>query len=276
MGPNLGEAKFLVKDHEMAGLTQQVEEGSKDTLGHAPENAHLETIGGTDGRGAGGSLIHRPVGAGSEEAIEWQPPGVGHLFVEDGGDHRRKGEDERADEDAGEHHSARGEIVEDADDRSGVQIHAHLLPCLPPRGRGKIGIRLAPAAARQRQLTRPAVVFPLGAANEQNAVGVGGEDDGDGGAGPVRIALEARRPRGEPGRELGNPAQWSGPWQAPPQQPSPGGGPRRLQSEGFPEVTAGAGTERRRSTAPDPQPGQLTMVSLRTSSSKALPQSRHP
>src|SRR5207249_10100272 len=129
----------------------------------------------------------------------------------------------------------------------------------------QIGIALAPAAARQRQLTGPAIVLTLGAANDQNAVGVGNEDDGDGCAGPVRIALDARRPRGEPGRKLGNPAQWTGPWHAPPQQPSPGGGPSRLQSAGFPEVTGGAGTESRRSTAREPQPGQRTMVSLRTS-----------
>src|ERR1041384_5806605 len=78
----------------------------------------------------------------------------------------------------------------------------------PPPGRGgEIGVLFAPAAPRQRQMPGPAVVLPLGAANEEDAVGLGSEDDGHGGARPVRIALETGRPSGEPGGELGNPAQ---------------------------------------------------------------------
>ncbi len=153
------------------------------------------------------AVLHRAVGPGSEEGVEGDPPGAGHFGVGAQWDACRERENERPHQDRWEDRGPRGKIIQDADQRRVGQIDRDFLEGLPPRGGDQIGIAGTPATARKGELPRPAVVLPLGAANEEDAIGVRREDDRDGGARAVGLVFGAGRAGGQSGRELWDPAQ---------------------------------------------------------------------
>jgi hypothetical protein len=115
------------------------------------------------------------------------------------------------------------------------------------------------------------VAFAFGSADQENGVGIRDEHDRHGRERPAGLVGPQRGPRGEPFEQEVQATQWIGP-QTPPQHPPGGGDSQAGAAEAARAVTGGAGMESCRSTFAPSQEGQRTVVSLRTSSSKEVPQ----
>jgi len=156
------------------------------------------------------------------------------------------------------------------------QVDADLLRRLPCCRLDQVGIRGSPPPTRKADLSGPGIARTLGPADEEEGVWLRGQDQCDGRPPALRVqGLDGRTPGKAPrqsgegrGERLG---QWPCEWQDPPQQP-PGGGPSLLKSVCFPAVAGRAGSDIRRSTLRSLHSGQLTVVPLRTSRSKSVPQ----
>ena len=161
-----------------------------------------------------------------------------------------------------------------AEERRAVEDEADLLERLADSGLQQVGVSGLAAAARQRHVPRPGIAGVLGAADEEDRVGRGRDDDRDrrpDQAGIVRThhRLVPREALAQPGKAE---AQWLWEWHPPPQHPPPGGGPSRLKSAGFPAVAGRAVSDMSRSSFRPLQLGQATLVSERTSCSNSASQ----
>ena len=123
-------------------------------------------------------------------------------------------------------------------------------------------------------MSRPWVAQTLGPPDQEQAVGIGREQNRHGGPDEratrgvyLRLVIgEALSEAEEPGGQC----WWV--WQEPPQQPPVAGGPRRLKSAGFPAEAGRAVSDIRRSSLRPRHPGQVTLVSVRTSCSNSVSQ----
>ena len=189
------------------GLLEQFQEGRQDSFGHPPEHTGLEVVSGALDDSAVPTVLHRAVSPGTEECVEGHPPGAGHFGIRVQWHRARKREHERPHQDWWKDRGPRGKIIQDPDQGGVSQINRHLFERLAPRGRDEVDIANAPATARKGELPRPAVVLALRAANEKDAIGIGGEDDRDGGVRAVGLVFSVGSAGGQSGRELWDPAQ---------------------------------------------------------------------
>jgi hypothetical protein len=153
-----------------------------------------------------------------------------------------------------------------------VEGEPNLLGGLTDRGGHEIGLGRVLPPPRQRDVAGPGISGALGAADQEQRVRVGSENDGDGrpdeGFAPI---LSRRAMAGETIAQAEEIAgQWPWLWQPPPQHPPPGGGPRRLRSAGLPPVAGRAVSDIRRSSLRPWHWGQATLVSPRTSWSNSV------
>ena len=170
----------------------------------------------------------------------------------------------------------RSHVVQSAEPAGPGQVDTDLLDRFPGRRLEQIGISGPPPTTGKADLTGPGIICPLGPADEEEGIGVRGEDQGHGSPPAVRVrGFERGAPGQAPcqsGQRRGERVdQWPCEWQDPPQQP-PAGGPSWLKSAGLPALAGRAGSDIRRSTFRSRHSGQLTVVPFRTNRSKSVPQ----
>jgi hypothetical protein len=114
---------------------------------------------------------------------------------------------EGTDENRWEEGGPRRKIVQRADQRAGGEVEPDLFPGLPPGCIDELAITGSPSPARKSQVSGPSVALAVGPADQQNAVGIRRENQGDPSTRAIGVFDACRRPGGEPRRELWNPAQ---------------------------------------------------------------------
>ena len=159
-------------------------------------------------------------------------------------------EDMGSDGDGREDRRPRNDIIERPDQVLWAERESDLFGSLP-HGRGEeVGLRGLLPAAGQGHVPRPGVACPLGATNQQQRIGIGGEDDSDRSP-DQRIAsvVHHRAMDGEAiAKTVETAGQWLWLWQLPPQHPPAAGGPSRLRSICLPPVAGRAVSDMSRSS----------------------------
>ena len=114
-----------------------------------------------------------------EEDVQRNPPRPGHLGVEGEGRPLIQRENVGTDRDGREDRSPGHDIIEGADQVLAAEGEPDLLGGLPHGGGEKVRVSGLLPAPGQGHMAGPGVACTLGAANEQQGVGIGGEDNGD-------------------------------------------------------------------------------------------------
>lgn len=192
-------------------LMKQLDNRRQNPLGHTPQHPDVQMVADSANRGAVALILDRSKDIGMQQCIELHPPGSCHLMVEYQGGGGRQREDKRTHDDRWQHRSSRREIVEHRGNRNAAELDADLFAGFPAGGRGQVRVARAPPATGKGNLTGPSVTLPLGATNQEHAVGIGNEDDRDGGLGTIGKIFFAGIPFREPGEEPGDTAQWECP-----------------------------------------------------------------
>jgi hypothetical protein len=143
------------------------------------------------------AVLGRAEDPGPGELRDGQPECGRYFRV--GGQRDRLGEreDERPDQDRGEHGAARRQIIQLTQAVGSLEQDANLFPSLPDGGAEKVGIIGRRAAAGESEVAGPDVSVALGAADQQNRVGIRGKDQRNRGAGPDSRVVGPGNPPGE-------------------------------------------------------------------------------
>jgi hypothetical protein len=134
--------------------------------------------------------LRPPAGLRVQQAIELNPAGVRHLWVQNQLGTAGRREHERSDCDGGEYWASRYHIVKRTGQVLRQENEPHLLRGFPD-GRGQeIGIsRLAPTA-RQRYVPGPGITGPLCPSNQEDRIGIRDKNDGHRSPGQRRVAID--------------------------------------------------------------------------------------
>ena len=252
-----------------------VQQVAEDAFRHPPDHGVIEPVGGEFTALAHDLESNGVIGLGMEEKVEWDPARRRDLGVEPKLRPAVEREDVGADGDRWEGRGARDHVIEAAQQEFGAKHETHFFGGFADGGSHQVGLRRILPAAWKRHVPGPGVPGPIGAADQENRVRIGTEDDRDGGPDqriaplvhPSAVNGKATAKPGEPG------SQWPCVWQPPPQHPPPGGGPSRLRSvpslpneSGCFRPAAGrAVSDMSRSSLRPLHAGQATLVSDRTS-----------
>jgi hypothetical protein len=169
------------------------------------------------------------VGIGVEEMVDCDPTGSRYLNVGgqhwSGWDEKHKGPYGDRREDWG----SRDHIVERARQMLHIEMDSDFFLGLPNCCNEKVLIRWVPSATRQGHVAAPGISGALGPTDQENAVGLGADNDRDGGPKQGCVIVGSGLITGQTLAEANEPVgqcEWE--WQPPPQQPPPEGGPSRL------------------------------------------------
>lgn len=248
----------------------------ENALSHPPHRQAFHHVGGYQERCAPNDDRGLATDARPAKLGQLDPLRGGDLRVEPDGGAALNAEHVGANRDGRQGWRPGRDIVEDAETLGPGEVDPYFLGRFADRGVHQAGVPVGPAAARKTNLAGPGVVRPLGPADEEDGVGIRGENQRHCRPASLRVPSLDRR---APGKALGDTGegrrervgQWLCEWQDPPQQP-PAGGPSLLKSAGFPAVAGRAGTDIRRSTFRSLHRGQATVVPFRTRRSKSEPQ----
>ena len=141
------------------------------------------------------------------KGLERNPPGVRDFRIGQERSALPEGKDERTDQNRRENGRSRRQIIERAQQRCGGEIDSDFFSGFPLCRFVEIAIARTPAAARKRELSGPAIALPLSATNQQQAVGIGCEDDGDSRSGPFRLVNRRGPPLCQTGGKVRDAAQ---------------------------------------------------------------------
>lgn len=187
--------------------TNDRQERGQYPLTHPPENTLLEPITHCANESSATFKLDRDEGLRPLQHLERLPPGLGDFTIEQERGAGLTEKHEGTDENRREKRRARGQIVQHADQRTGREVEADLLPGLPPGGIDKSGIARAPSSSWKGQVTRPLVSLAIGPAYQQDAVGIWSDDDRDRSLRTVGVVDARGRSGGESRRKLVKPAQ---------------------------------------------------------------------
>lgn len=144
---------------------------------------------------------------GPEEWLQGLPPREGYLRIPEERLPAWSGENEGPDENRWKDRRVGSEIIQRAEQRGGGKLEPDLFPGFPDRGVEQICIAHAPPPTRKCELTGPSVALTLGSPDQQDGIGIGSENDGDGRARTGGVFGTDRICGGEEFREGGEPAQ---------------------------------------------------------------------
>jgi hypothetical protein len=169
------------------------------------------------------------MGVGVKEMVDRDPAGSSDFCV---GGQCRTGWDqkhERPYRDRWKDRGSRDDVIEAPRHMLPFELHPDFFPGLPNRGAEKVFISRLATATGQGHVTPPGISSALGSSDQKYAVGLGADNDCDGGPEQGCVIVGGRVVSGQPlpeAKEPGGQCEWE--WQPPPQQPPPGGGPSRL------------------------------------------------
>src|SRR3990170_8692498 len=199
LGGNWAAGLVLVLPSYRLTALGQLEQGGENSLRHPPQHSYRKVITRRPYQGSIPSVLGRAKHTGAGEGLERHPPGRGDLPVGGKGSGCRGGENERSNYQWRKHRAASGQIVELADQLSPAEVKANLFESFPTRGRQEIGIVRPSAPAGKGQMAGPDITVAVGALNEKDGIGLGGQHNRHGSPGPAGISVRAQSALGQPG-----------------------------------------------------------------------------
>jgi|GEM_PF-5537653 len=162
-------------------LPQLGEEAGENPLRHSPDDGILQLIGLNLPALACNLQLNRVVDVGAKQVIDWHPARLSHLSVEPQGRTLWQQKYERAYSYGWEDRGPGYDVGQTAGKILSSELETHLFGGFPHSGGGKIGIAWFLPPARQGHVAGPRISRTFSPADEQDGIGLRGEDDGNSG-----------------------------------------------------------------------------------------------